>query len=319
MSGFKFDESELVVTEEMKRPFQKGDMKHCLLEESSFSVLFPHYREKYLTQEFPRLKSILDDLGIAVEMDAKEGVLTVRTTDKTWDPFAIIKCRDMIRLLARSVPIEQAKRVLEDGVDSMITVIGRDIRNVEQFAKRRQRLIGPNGDTLKALELLTKCYILVQGHTVAAIGEPRGLETVRKIATDCMKNIHPVYQLKVLMVKKELEKRPELANEDWDRYLPKFVKLTKQTKRPKIKKEKKDRVELPEYPQDTEIDRQIESGEYFRKAKGNERKRRRKEKEDKQVETTISPPKEREVLKQSQVGDDSVPSAAELAKSLASK
>ena len=122
-----------------------------------------------------------------------------------------------------------------------------------------------------------------------------------------MANIHPIYHIKELMIKRELMKDPELATENWERFLPHFKKRTLSKRKKPLKitdKSKKVYTPFPPPREKSKVDLQIESGEYFlgKQAKERATKEAREQKQrEKQAEKKAEklkdfvPPKEVDV------------------------
>jgi ribosomal RNA assembly protein len=192
------------------------------------------------------------------------------------------------------VPAPQALRILEDGQACDIIKIRGLVSSKERFKKRRQRILGTDGSTLKALQLLTDTYIMVHGSTVAAMGPYKGLKEVRRVVETCMANIHPIYSIKELMTKRELAKDPSKANEDWSPYLPRHK--THQKKRRKAAgadKPKKKYTPFPPLPEKSKLDIEMEQGTYFM-SKGEKRRVAEEERATKEKERKEERKRERE-------------------------
>ena len=89
---------------------------------------------------------------------------------------------------------------------------------------------------------------------------------MRKVVEDTMKNVHPIYHIKALMIKRELARDDKLRNESWERFLPTIhSKNVSKRKQPAKKKTKKVYTPFPPPQPDSKVDKLLASGEYFLK------------------------------------------------------
>ena len=72
-----------------------------------------------------------------------------------------------------------------------------------------------------------------------------------------MKNIHPIYNIKELMIRRELAKDPALKEENWERFLPQFKKRAAKKKK-KSETKKKEYTPFPPEQQPRKIDLQLQ-------------------------------------------------------------
>lgn len=251
--------------------FNESSFKHQFLETSSSKVLFQKQRLNYLKSVESFIKKACDLKKILYTVDYDEQSMEVSTTSKTRDPYIFIKAVDMIQLLSKGMLLEQAARVLEDDVFSEIIPINLITTNEKTFENRKHRISNPK--TLKAIELLTKCNVLISGKTACVVGNYKGINDAKHIIISCFENIHPVFEIKKLMIKKNLEK--DGVEGDWERFMPKIQKTHS-------KRSVKGRVAggMPEEIRERKEDLQMKTGEYFTNQSNTSSKDERKAKRE---------------------------------------
>ncbi|KAM1771357.1 hypothetical protein ACFX11_046188 [Malus domestica] len=128
-----------------------------------FRTPVPKIFKNNITKVWPVVESALLEHDMSGEL--VDDCMRVSTTEKTRDPKVLDKAKGVTRLLARNFPAR-----------------------LENFYKRRGRLIGPEKSTLKALCKVTGCYVIVSGFSVPATGSSEGLQVVKRIVDDCFQN-----------------------------------------------------------------------------------------------------------------------------------
>jgi len=101
------------------------------------------------------------------------------------------------------------------------------------------------------------------------------------------------YNIKALMIKRELAKDPNLKHENWERFLPKFEhKNLSKRKQPFKKREKKPYTPFPPSQPESKMDREMATGEYFLKDKEKKIKKLQ-ERRERQAESAAKREEER--------------------------
>lgn len=255
--------------------FDESKVKHPFLEVSTFEILFPKHRSEYLKSIQSYAVKACEIKKIHLEIDFEKCLMKVSTTDKTRDPYVIIKANELIQLLGRGVLLENCAKVLEDGYSSEIIPARSLCSSDKVYEHRKHRLSNPK--ILKSLELITKTHILISNKTICVVGEYRGVYEAKNVIIKCFENMHPAFELKNLIIKKKLMK--EGREGDWERFLPNIKKTHS-----KKSKEYRETGNLPEEITDRKEDIQMQTGEFFANSENLEKLRLKEERRLKREE-----------------------------------
>ena len=124
------------------------------------------------------IRLIEDRAEVRLNVDSENGSVSI---DAVGDPMLALKGPDIVKAIGRGFTPADALRLLETDM-MMLDIIDIEARsrNSNDLQRLKGRLIGEGGRTRELLGELTGASVVIYGTTLASIGEPEQIETVRR-------------------------------------------------------------------------------------------------------------------------------------------
>jgi ribosomal RNA assembly protein len=131
-------------------------------------------------------KEIEDLLGVELNIDSEEGVVTVKNVGE--DVLAAWKGRDMVKAIGRGINPGKAMLLARDDylleIIEFTEIVGRSEKAIK---RQKARIIGRQGKTRRYIEEHSGAVLAIKGKTIAILGTPEEVgiakEAVLKLAS----------------------------------------------------------------------------------------------------------------------------------------
>ena len=126
------------------------------------------------------MREIEAQAEVRLDIDSENGSVAIETVG---DPVRGLKGPEIVQAIGRGFAPEDALTLLEDEM-MMFDLIDIDAaaRNKNDMKRKKGRLIGEGGRTRELIEELTGASVAIYGSTLATIGGPKEVATVREAA-----------------------------------------------------------------------------------------------------------------------------------------
>lgn len=134
----------------------------------TYSLKVPKDRVAIFIGEKGSMKKQLDDeLDVKLDVDSREGEITVLSKDS----LKLYIAKDVLKAIARGFNPEIATLLLKPDYAFELIDISEFTTSKDGLKRLKGRVIGMEGKSWKTIEQLTECYLSVYGKTVCIIGE----------------------------------------------------------------------------------------------------------------------------------------------------